>query len=117
MDSAQTNLYLNKLKILLHMTEDNERDNLLTTIIEHVIQRLLLRLEGVTETVPEELGYIVIEASVARFNRLANEGMSSVSVEGETLNFNEDELEPYATDIRYWLAAQEGTRSGKVRFI
>ena len=112
-----TQEYLNKLKLLLGLTNTTDRDELLTTIIEDAEKRLLLRLEGQAEAVPDDLNYIVVEVAIARFNRLANECMSSVSVEGETLNFNDDDLAPYATDIRYWLAAQEGTRSGKVRFI
>ena len=112
-----TQEYLNKLKLLLRLTDTTDRDELLTTIIEDAEKRLLLRLEGQAEAVPNDLSYIVVEVAVVRFNRLANEGMTSVSVEGETLNFSDDPLAQYDRDIRSWLAAQEGTRSGKVRFI
>lgn len=125
-----TQEYLNKLKILLGPTGTEgvtgatgqtgssgatNRDELLTIIIEDACARLLLRLEGQAKTVPDELSYIVVEVAVARFNRLANEGMTSVAVEGETLNFSEDPLDQYAGDIRSWLDAQEGTKTGKVR--
>lgn len=79
-------------------------DDKLNVIIE-LTQKRLGNLLSVKE-VPEELEYIVIEVSVIRFNRIGSEGVSSHSVEGESMSFNDDDFDSYDKDIRSWLNNQ-----------
>lgn len=90
-------------------------DDKLNVIIE-LTQKRLGNLLSVKE-VPEELKYIVIEVSVIRFNRIGSEGVSSHSVEGESMSFNDDDFDSYDKDIRSWLNNQSDLKKGRVRFL
>ena len=90
-------------------------DDKLNVIIE-LTQKRLGNLLSVKE-VPEELEYIVVEVSVIRFNRIGSEGVSSHSVEGESMSFNDDDFDSYDKDIRLWLNNQSDLKKGRVRFL
>ena len=90
-------------------------DDKLNVIIE-LTQKRLGNLLSVKE-VPEELEYIVIEVSVIRFNRIGSEGVSSHSVEGESMSFNDDDFDSYDKDIRSWLNNQSDLKKGRVCFL
>ena len=90
-------------------------DDKLNVIIE-LTQKRLGNLLSVKE-VPEELEYIVVEVSVIRFNRIGSEGVSSHSVEGESMSFNDDDFDSYDKDIRSWLNNQIDLKKGRVRFL
>lgn len=90
-------------------------DDKLNVIIE-LTQKRLGNLLSVKE-VPEELEYIVIEVSVIRFNRIGSEGVSSHSVEGESVSFNDDDFDSYDKDIRSWLNNQSDLKKGSVCFL
>lgn len=82
--------YLARIKTL---TGVFEQDELLIEIIQVIEEKILLYL-GLNE-VPSALGWIVVELSIARFNRIGSEGMSSESVDGGTSSYIEDELGQY----------------------
>lgn len=77
-------------------------------------QRLLNRLG--MEEVPEELGYILVETTVKRWNRTGSEGASSHNVEGESVSYEEDDFAAYEADISRYLAANAAPRIG-VQFL
>lgn len=106
---------LDKIKLLLGM-DGNELDEQLELILSNTGERLKLLLGGVSE-IPEALAYIVVEVAVARFNRIGSEGMSSHSVEGESISFSDDDFAGYKADIEAYLDEQSGTKRGRVRFL
>ena len=106
---------LERIKQLLGIS-DNILDDQLRIIISLTEERLRHLLGGV-ESVPESLSYITVELSVARFNRIGSEGLSSHSVEGESMSWSEDDFTPYKDDIQDWLDMQQGTKKGRVRFL
>lgn len=106
---------LTTLKTLLGIPDDS-RDALLTTIVSAVQARLLLLLGGANE-VPESLAYIVPEVAVIRYNRIGSEGMSSHSVEGETVAYADNDFAGYMSEIEAYLDEQQTTRRGRVRFL
>lgn len=88
----------------------------LDTIMNITSDRLKLKLG--TDTVPSELSYIITEVTVARFNRIGSEGLSSHTVEGEAMNWSSDDFEPYKDDIQAWIDEhQSESRKGRIRFI
>ena len=131
--------YIDDVKTLLGPTiaATEDLDDQLNLIINIIAQRLLIRLGSPSTeeaptvpgspstedapTVPGELGWVVVEASVRRFNRLANEGMSSATVEGESLTFEDagDDLAPYEDDIQAYLDGLDDptVTRGRVRFL
>jgi hypothetical protein len=88
------------IKELLGINEtDTSKDPVISQIITLVSGRLNTRLG--TKEVPEELQYIVIEVSIARFNRIGNEGMSSYSQTEENISFSGMFAE-FEDDIATW---------------
>jgi hypothetical protein len=89
---------LEKVKKLLGL-KDNDKDDLLTSIINLVSDRLKLKIGA--KSIPEELEYIVVEVSVSRFNRIGNEGMDSYTQTEESISYGnifadyEDEIEDW----------------------
>ena len=106
---------LETLKMLLGFTDDGSRDELLNKLIEMSTARLKLLLGGIEP--PEELEHIIIDVSAARFNKIGSEGLSSHSVEGESLTFANDDFDGFSADIQAFLEKQKESTRGKVRFI
>jgi hypothetical protein len=107
---------LENLKLLLGIeTSDTDRDALLRLIVENVTKRLKSLLGGVEP--PDELSHIILEVSVIRYNRLGSEGLSSHSVEGESLSFTEDDFANYESEIQTYLNSLKNSSKGRVKFI
>ena len=109
---------LEKILILLGLDSPTQAmTDKLETIIGMTEQRLGLLL-GQT-VIPDELSYIVVEVTISRFNRIGSEGVSSHTVQGESLTWSDDDFKPYMDDIQEWLNAQDevNTTRGRVRFI
>ena len=87
---------LESVKILLG--EPEGLDDKLDAVIKLTQSRLSMRL-GVKE-VPSELEYIVVDVAIIRFNRIGSEGVSSHSVEGESMSFSDNDFAGYEEDIK-----------------
>ena len=105
---------LARVKTLLGITDTNQ-DALLKEIITIISARVNMIMSE--EILPDELEYVVVEASVNRFNRLRSEGTTSHSVEGESWTWADDDLATYKDDLQAWIDAQESKKKGRVRFI
>lgn len=106
---------LENLKMLLGLENDDSRDDLLTLLIKLVTARLKLLLGGIDP--PEEMEHIIVDVAIARFNRIGSEGLSSHSVEGESLSFAENDFDPFMSEIQAFLDGQKDNSRGKVRFL
>lgn len=106
---------LNDLKIMLGIVNDDSLDDKLNIIISSVTSRLKVLLGGIE--VPQELNHIILEVSIIRFNRIGSEGLSSHSVEGESLGFAEDDFAQYQDEIKAYLESLNSSKRGKVRFL
>lgn len=107
---------LKDLKILLGIPEDDaSQDSKLNLILSGTRSRLKTLLGG--QDPPESLGYIITDVAVIRFNKIGSEGLSSHSVEGESLSFSDDDFAGYREDIQTYLDSQEEAKRGRVRFL
>ena len=106
---------LKQLKLLLGIT-DTDLDEKLKLIISMTTSRLKMLLGGIEP--PEELEYIIVEVSLIRFNKIGSEGLTSHTVEGETLQFSDNDFGLYTSDIQEWLEKQtdKSTASNKGGF-
>lgn len=86
----------------------------LDVIIRLTTDRLKTLLD--VEEIPEKLEYIVTEVSIVRFNRIGSEGISSHSVEGETMSFNDNDFKGYLNDIEAWKNKKNEVK-GVVKFL
>lgn len=107
---------LEDLKLLLGIPEDDTTlDPKLNLILSSTTSRLKALLGG--QDPPGELEYIIIDVAVIRYNKIGSEGLSSHSVEGESLSFSNNDFEPYMEDIQSYLDSQKDVKRGKVRFL
>lgn len=93
---------LSDLKTMLQI-KDDKRDSILELIIKNTTSALSFKLGLKADTnVPSELDFILLEVAVKRYNRLANEGMSSYSQEGQSITFSTNDFDEFANDIANW---------------
>lgn len=104
------------LKVLLGITETDATIERKLELLLLSTQKRLQALLGGQES-PEDLDYIVLDVTVARYNRIGSEGLSSHTVEGESQSFTEDDFAPYREDIQAWLNRQADAKKGRVRFL
>lgn len=105
---------LENLKLLLGIV-DTDMDDKLKLIISNATSRLKLLLGGIDP--PESMDFIILEVSIMRFNRIGSEGLSSHTVEGESLSFTGSDFDMFADDIQAFLDSQKESKRGKVRFL
>ncbi|GKS80727.1 hypothetical protein LPAF129_04120 [Ligilactobacillus pabuli] len=93
---------LSDLKTMLQIADD-KRDSILELIKKNTEQALRFKL-GLkpSDDLPTELDYITLEVGIKRYNRIANEGMSQYSQEGETITFKLNDFDEFADDIDQW---------------
>lgn len=109
---------LDKILTLLGLDNPTEQvQDKVETIMEMTEQRLMLML-GLS-IIPDALSFVVVEVTIARYNRIGSEGTSSHSVSNESMSWSDDDFAPYKDDIQTWLNAQAEptTTRGRVRFI
>ena len=106
---------LEDLKLLLGI-EGGDLDDMLMVIVRSVQDRLLVLLGGIG-AVPERLTYIVTEVSAIRYNRIGSEGMTSHSVEGESVAYSDNDFSGFMPEIEAWRDEQSETKRGRVRFL
>lgn len=95
---------------------DTDIDSKLDLIIRLTSSRLRVLLGGVD--IPESLEYIVTEVSIIRFNKIGSEGLSTHSVEGESLSFSDDDFAAYKDEIRAFIAESDCTaQKGGFKFL
>lgn len=105
---------LDSIKLLLGI-ETTDRDALLNKIISSATARLTVLLGGLQP--PESLHYIITDVSIRRFNRIGSEGMTSHTVEGESISFSENDFAGFESDIQAYLDSQKESARGRVRFL
>lgn len=105
---------LENLKLMLGIT-DTSMDAKLKLIISGASDRLRLLLGGLEP--PASMDYIIREVSIIRFNKIGSEGMTSHTVEGESLQFAESDFAGFADEIQAYLDTQKESVRGKVRFL
>lgn len=107
---------LENLKLLLGIdSADTSLDAKLNLLVSTATERLKILLGGIDP--PDSMEHIIMEVAVIRFNRIGSEGLSSHSVDGESLSFSENDFSGFADEIQAFLDTQKGNSRGKVRFL
>ena len=84
---------LNDVKKLLSGTPDEQ-----LAVIERRTEERLISLLGVLE-VPTTFEYVLYEVTLKRFNRIGNEGMTSVGQEGLSMSFPDSDFDEYTQEF------------------
>ena len=95
-------------------TTDNAVIDVINDCVDVATSRLLVRIGA--EAVPEQLGYIVREVAVRRYNRIGSEGVASHTVEGESMSWNEDDFAAFEADINAYLTSIHNGKA-KIKFL
>ena len=109
---------LDNILVLLGISKGDADEALLSKlnlIVLSVTERLKNLIGGITP--PETLNYIIMEVSVSRFNRIGSEGLSSHSLDGESLSFTDNDFAPYMDEIQTYREQTVKDSTGKVRFL
>ena len=107
---------LESLKVLLGIeSSDTSLDGRLNLLLSYATARLQAMLDGITP--PESMEYIIVEVAVIRFNRIGSEGLSGHTVEGESLQFTDNDFSGFSDEIQAFLEAQKSGNRGKLRFL
>lgn len=108
---------LENVKRLLGISkEETDQDDLLNWIVESTSARLKNLLGGLE--IPDSMSHIIVEASVIRFNRIGSEGLSSHTVEGESLTFNDNDFSGFMDEINSYLNQQDkNLKRGGFKFL
>ena len=76
---------INKIKILLGITDNDELLNEIIEITEYKILNYINK-----KTLPGELEFILIELAISRFNKIGSEGFASESTDGKSISYKDD---------------------------
>lgn len=107
---------LNDLKLMLGIdSNDTDQDEKLQLILSTVTARLRLLLGDIKP--PESMDHIILEVAIIRFNRIGSEGLSSHTVEGESLTFADSDFDGFQDEIQAFLESQNNSSRGKLRFL
>ena len=107
---------LENIKMLLGINPlDTDLDNKLTLLINNTVARLKRKLGGIEP--PEDMDDIILEVVIKRFNRIGSEGVSSHTVEGESVTYTDKDFDEFSGEIQSFLDDQKGSSRGKVRFL
>lgn len=106
---------LQETKTLLGV--DNERVNIIYNRLEaRLLNRLKRTLPDLLD-VPEELEYILTECTIARYNRIGSEGVSTESMDGHSASYVDKDLSDYEDVIKDYLGDVDGSsKKGRVMF-
>ena len=52
---------------------------------------------------PTELNYLVDHLALAKYNKFHNEGLKSISEEGLSMSFSQNDLKDYLGDLQAWI--------------
>ena len=90
-------MLLNRIKTLLGITDNDE---LIYEIIELTKSKILNYINK--EELPIELEFILVELSIQRYNRIGSEGISSESVDGKSVSYDDD-FEAYKPHLNFYM--------------
>ena len=106
---------LDRIKLMLSIA-DNDRDALLTEIVRLSAMPVLLYIKQ--DNIPPELEWIVVELSVARYNRIGAEGFTEEKSDNIQNKYESNVLDKYLSYLDAWVEANTDVveESPKVRF-
>lgn len=111
---------LETVEILLEV-KDDERVNALYARYAEMLLARLQKSDPDIASIPIELEYIVDELTIARFNRIGSEGMTSESMDGHSANYGDISsvvsLQVYEKAINAYLSPEKENTWGKARFL
>jgi hypothetical protein len=101
-------MLLNRIKVLLGITDNYE---LLNEVVEITKSKILSYIDK-TE-MPLELEFVLIELAIQRYNRIGSEGITSETVDGKSVSY-EDDFETYKQYLDDYLSKNKISKGFKL---
>lgn len=92
---------------------DNMATQRFAFLIKNIKTRYGLPIEEVL-AIPEELGWILDEVIIKRFNRIGSEGYKSQRIEGHSVYFSSDDFAEYMGDIKSYYDPDRKRTGGRL---
>ena len=89
---------LQRIKTMLNITN---QDSLIEEIFYITTQKILSIISE--DVVPTELEWIIIELTIERFNRIGSEGISTESVDGKQISYNDNDIDKFMPYINNYI--------------
>lgn len=105
---------LAEIKTILGLS-DTSKDELITKLYNNVEGAILIYIGK--STLPTELNFIAIEATVIRYNRLGSEGLTQESIDVVSQTFTEDILDTYKPYLDVYISRNSETSPKRLRMI
>lgn len=96
---------------------DNEQVDILYEQYKSRLLSYLNKQNPLILTVPTELEYILMELTIARFNRIGSEGMESETMDGHSAKYQALDLSDYYPVIDEYLIEDTPPSDKVVRFL
>lgn len=112
---------MEKVKILLGNSVNDEQVEVIYSLLSDRLLDICKRYDKTLQSVPAPLEYIIVEATIERFNLIGSEGMSEERFENYSAKYinSEDIFDKYLKSIGlYFDSLDDDVKAvGKVRFI
>ena len=102
---------IDRIKLLLGTTNSDEDEELLEEIIELTKSKILSYIKK--EEFPKSLEFVLIELAIQRYNRIGSEGISSETVDGKSISY-EDDFETYKQYLDDYLSKNNISKGFKL---
>ncbi|WP_432368686.1 phage head-tail connector protein [Staphylococcus chromogenes] len=106
---------LKDVKQRIGLTDDLQDDQL-AIILKNTEAELLTLLPLGQISIPAQLDWVVVEVATKRYNRIGSEGMDSMSVDGLSNTFSNNDFDPYLRSIDNLFPRTAKSVKGSARF-
>ena len=95
-----------RIQTLLGVTFDDADKGRVEVYITEAKQAIMVYIQQYLHDdaeFPTELNYLVDHLVLAKYNKFHNEGLNSISEEGLSMSFSQNDLKDYLGDLQAWI--------------
>lgn len=97
---------IERIQTLLGVTLDDADKGRVEVYITEAKQAIMVYIQQYLPDdaeFPTELNYLVDHLALAKYNKFHNEGLNSISEEGLSMSFGQNDLKDYLGDLQAWI--------------
>lgn len=97
---------IERIETLLGVTLDDADKGRVEVYITEAKQAIMVYIQQYLPDgaeFPTELNYLVDHLALAKYNKFHNEGLKSISEEGLSMSFSQNDLKDYLGDLQAWI--------------
>lgn len=97
---------IERIETLLGVTLDDADKGRVEVYITEAKQAIMVYIQQYLPDdaeFPQSLNYLVDHLALAKYNKFHNEGLNSISEEGLSMSFSQNDLKDYLGDLQAWI--------------